>query len=59
MRRLKAKIAMLLAISAGTSLLISCEGRKMTNMEPTGETVDVVIEQPADTAPSDSSTDQQ
>ena len=50
---------MLLAISVGTSLLISCEGRKMTNMEPTGETVDVVIEQPADTAPSDSSTDQQ
>ncbi|MDE7180737.1 MAG: hypothetical protein K2N88_06025 [Muribaculaceae bacterium] len=26
--------------------LTSCEGRRMSNMEPNGETVDVVIEKP-------------
>lgn len=38
------------ATIAASFLLVSCEGRKMSNMEPTGETVEVVIND-ADTAP--------
>lgn len=34
-------------------ILASCKGRTMDNMEPTGETVDVVIETPADTVVSE------
>lgn len=30
------------------SCLVSCKGRTMENMEPTGDTVEVVIEQPVE-----------
>lgn len=30
--------------------LVSCQGRKMSNMEPLGETVEVVIDRPDSTA---------
>lgn len=39
---------MLAAIALSLTALTSCEGRKMSNMTPTGDTVEVVIEhQPA------------
>lgn len=50
-----------LAIAAGalativTSLaLASCEGRKMTNMQPAGETVEVIIDSAATSHAADS-----
>lgn len=33
------------SIVVSATLLPACQGRKMSNMEPTGETVDVVIGQ--------------
>lgn len=36
--------AMAATIVVSMMALTSCEGRKMTNMEPTGETVEVVID---------------
>lgn len=38
-------------IVVSATLLAGCKGRKMSNMEPTGETVEVVISNPNDSAP--------
>lgn len=47
---MKRKSIVLMAVAAPVliSCLTSCKGRTMENMEPTGDTVEVVIEQPVD-----------
>lgn len=40
----KAIAATLVAAFAISILLLSCEGRKMSNMTPNGETVEVIVE---------------
>lgn len=56
--KVKVIAARMLATIAVFITLTSCEGRKMSNMEPTGETVEVVVgtdtTTPADGAPEDS-----
>lgn len=42
----KAIAAALVATIVVSISLTSCEGRKMSNMQPTGETVEVIIERP-------------
>lgn len=41
--------AVMVATIVVSSMFVSCEGRKMSNMKPTGETVEVVINE-ADTS---------
>lgn len=43
---LKAIAAATVAAIAFSGILLSCQGRKMSNMEPTGDTVEVVISAP-------------
>ncbi|MGN0237879.1 MAG: hypothetical protein ACI4AK_07350 [Lepagella sp.] len=40
---------MFAAIALSLTILTSCEGRKMSNMTPTGDTVEVEIEHPQET----------
>lgn len=42
----KAIAAAMVATIAASICLGACKGRKMSNMEPTGETVEVVISSP-------------
>lgn len=52
----KAIAAALTATIAVSAILTGCEGRKMSNMTPDGETVEVVVEEPsADTSANTSS----
>lgn len=39
---------LLLTVSGGALLLPGCKGRTMENMEPTGDTVEVIINAPED-----------
>ncbi|MGM9816089.1 MAG: hypothetical protein ACI304_03400 [Lepagella sp.] len=41
---------MFAAIALLSTMLTSCEGRKMSNMTPTGDTVEVEIEHPQETS---------
>ena len=51
---------MMIATMAVSCMLSSCEGRKMSNMQPKGETVEVVInEVDNDGAPQDAPTPDQ
>lgn len=50
------KIRATYAVATGSLLLVatalcSCQGRTAENMTPTGDTVEVVIETPADSTP--------
>lgn len=51
MIRLKATLTAASALLAGVALFTSCKGRTMDNMEPTGDTVEVVVEEPDAPAP--------
>lgn len=42
-----------IVISVCAVILTGCKGRKMTNMEPTGETVEVVIDSTEPTEPTE------
>lgn len=57
-KTIAAAIVATIVISISALTLTGCQGRKMSNMEPTGETVEVEINTPADSissAPTDSS----
>ena len=45
------RVATIVAFLALVAALASCKGRKMDNMEPSGDTVEVVIVTPDDAEP--------
>lgn len=48
------KLILLVVPAMAALMLGACQGRKMSNMEPTGDTVEVVINQPDTATSSDS-----